>query len=174
MSLDSTVSNGCVEQDDAETCGNEAEFFGGVVGAVIDVDGFGDAAFVDGGLEAVEKVLGVVGRIEGAVGDDAGGVVDEADEIGFEGFAGGIADVGAVKGVALPEVVGMGFGEGEAGLGAGGVCGGEEFEVVDVAAEGVGGDLTALEETTLDAGAVDFLDVVFFTVEAGADLLDDF
>jgi len=71
-----TISNGCVEEDDAEAGADEAEFFGGVVGAVIDVDGFGDAAFVDGGLEAVEEVGGVVGLIEGTVGDDAGGSVD--------------------------------------------------------------------------------------------------
>ena len=34
--------------------------------------------------------------------------------------------------------------------------------------------MAALEEAALDAGAIDFLDVVGFTVEGGADLLDDF
>lgn len=97
------VSDGGVDEEGAEAGADEAEFFGGVVGAVVDVYGFGDAAFVEGGLEAVDEVCGVVRGIEGAVGDYAGGVVDEADEKGFGGFAFvACGDVGAVHGVALP------------------------------------------------------------------------
>lgn len=93
-------------------------------------------------MEAVDEVGGVVCGVEGAVGDDAGGVVDEADEEGFGGFAAvACGYVGAVHGVALPEVVGVGFGEGEAGFGGVGVAGFEEIVAVDEAAKGVGGDL---------------------------------
>jgi hypothetical protein len=170
-----TISDGGVDEDGAEPRADEAKFFGGVVGTVVDVDGFGDAAFVEGGLEAFEEVGGVICGVKGAVGDDAGGVVDEADEEGFGGVAFvAVGEVGAVHGVGLPEVVGVGFGEGEAGFGCCRITGLEEIEAVDDAAKGVGGDLGALEEATVDAGAVDFGDVVFFAVKAGHDLFDGF
>jgi hypothetical protein len=79
-----------------------------------------------------------------------------------------------VEGVGLPEVVGVGFGKGEAPLGCGVGEGFEEFVAVDVAVEGGAGDLFAAEESALDAGAVDGSDVVFFAVEGGEDLLDGF
>ena len=81
------------------------------------------------------------------MGDDAGGVVDEADEIGLDGFAAQAGvQIGAVEGVGLPEVVGVGFGKGEAGFGAVVAEGFEEVELFDDATEGVGGDLFAADE----------------------------
>ena len=71
FSLGSSIAHGCVDEDGAEARADEAEFFGGVVGAVVDVDGFGQAAFVEGGLEAFEEARGVVCRVKCAVGDDA-------------------------------------------------------------------------------------------------------
>ena len=56
--------------------------------------------------------------------------------------------------VALPEVVGVGFGEGEAGFGAGVTDGFEQFEIIDDTTDGVGCYLRTLEEALLDAGAV--------------------
>ena len=136
-----------MDEDGAEADADGGEFLGGVVGAVVHIDGLGHAAFVEGGLEGVDEAGGVVGRVKGAVGDDAGGVVDEADEIGLDGFAAQAGvQIGAVEGVGLPEVVGVGFGKGEAGFGAVVAEGFEEVELFDDATEGVGGDLFAADE----------------------------
>ena len=67
--------------------------------------------------------------------------------------------VGAVEAIGLPEVVGVGFGEGEAAFRTLGGVGLEEVEVVDHAAQGVGCDLAAMEVTLLDAGTVECLNV---------------
>lgn len=67
----SAVSDGGVDEDGAEARTDKAKFFGCVVGAVVDVYRFGDSAFVEGGLEAVDKVSGVVCGEEGTVSDDA-------------------------------------------------------------------------------------------------------
>jgi hypothetical protein len=119
FALGGTVSHRSVDEHGAEALADEGELLGGVVGAVVHIHGFGQAALVEGGLEAVDEVGGVVGVVEGAVGDDARGVVDEADEEGLDGLAtqAGV-EIRTVEGVALPHVVGVGFGEGEAGLGA--------------------------------------------------------
>ena len=159
-------AHGGVAEDGAEADADGGEFFRGVVGAVVHIDGLGYAAFVKGGLEGVDEAGGVVGFVKGAVGDDAGGVVDEADEIGFDGFAAQAGvQIGAVEGVGLPEVVGVGLGKGEAGFGAVVAEGGEKIELVDDAAEGVGGDLFAADEAAPDALAVNDGDVAGFAVE---------
>ena len=121
LAFGGTVSHRGVDEHGAEAGADEGEFLGGVVGAVVHIDGFGQAALVEGGLEAVDEVGGVVGVVEGTVGDDARGVVDEADEKGLDGLAtqAGV-EIRTVEGVALPDVVGVGFGEGETGLGAAG------------------------------------------------------
>lgn len=79
-----------------------------------------------------------------------------------------------MQGIALPEVVGRGFGEGEAYFGTGVIGGFEELVAVDDATEGVGGDPVALEDALLDAGAVYFLNVAFFPVKGGQNLVDGF
>ena len=66
------------------------------------------------------------------------------------------------------------LGEGEPCLGAGVVDGFEEFELVDSLAEGADRDQRALEQSPLDAGAVDLRDIVFFAVEGGQNLFDGF
>jgi len=60
-----------VDENGAEASADLGELFGGVVGAVISVDGFGDASFVEGVLEAFDEVFGVVVFEELGVGDDA-------------------------------------------------------------------------------------------------------
>jgi len=65
------VAYGCVDENGAEAGADLMEFFGGVVGAVVGVDGLGDATFVEGALEALDEVLGVVVIEELGVGDDA-------------------------------------------------------------------------------------------------------
>ncbi len=107
------------------------------------------------------------------MGDDAGGVVDEADEIGLDGFAAQAGvQIGAVEGVGLPEVVGVGFGKGEAGFGAVVAEGFEEVELFDDSTEGVGGDLFAADEAAADAFAIDDGDVAGLAVEGGQDGFD--
>lgn len=66
-----SIPNGCVDEDGAEAGADLVELFGRVVGAVVGVDGFGDAAFVEGILEAFDEVFGVVVFEELSVGDDA-------------------------------------------------------------------------------------------------------
>ena len=120
---------------------------------------------------------GGIRSVELAVWYDAGGVVDEAYQVGLAWF--GIdVQVGAVQGVGLPHVVGMGFGECQAGffdraLGQS-VDVVEQPECVDVTAKGVGGDSVATQMALLDAGAVNGFDVDGFAVERGHDFLDGF
>jgi len=71
FSFGGSVTHGGVDEDGAEAGADLVEFFGGVVGAVVGVDGFGNASFVEGVLEALDEVFGVVCVEELAVGDDA-------------------------------------------------------------------------------------------------------
>ena len=59
------ISGGC--QTDAD----HGELLRAVVRAVVHINRLGDAALVEGGLEAVDEVGGFVSRVEGAVGHDA-------------------------------------------------------------------------------------------------------
>lgn len=77
-----------------------------------------------------------------------------------------------MHGVALPEVISVCFGKGKARFGCSGIAGLEQFEAIDDATKGIGCDLGALEQTAVDTGAVDFGDIVFFSVKARHDLLD--
>ena len=65
------VAHGGVDENGAEADADLMEFLGGVVGAVVGVDGLGNAAFVEGVLEAFDEVFGVVVFEELGVGDDA-------------------------------------------------------------------------------------------------------
>jgi hypothetical protein len=175
FSFGRAVSHRSVDEHGADARADEGELLGNVVGAVVHIHGFGQAAFVEGGLEAVDEVGCVVGVIEGTVRDDTRGVVDKADEEGFLRF--GVEagfQMGPVQGVALPHVVGVCLGEGEAGFGAGVTDGFEQIEAVDDAAEGIGRYLRALEQALLDAGAIHFGNVVVFAMEGGQDLLNGF
>jgi len=69
------------------------------------------------------------------------------------------AEVGAVEGVALPEVVGVGFGKGEASFWEVGGVGFEELVFFNGAAKGIRGDLVAAEVALFDTGAVEGLNV---------------
>ena len=60
-----------MDEDGTEAGADLVEFFGRVIGAVVGVDGLRDAAFVEGVLEALNEMLGVVGVEELSVGDDA-------------------------------------------------------------------------------------------------------
>ncbi len=105
-------------------------------------------------------MFGVVGTEKFAVGDHAGGVVEEGNEEDLDWFAMVIkAQRGAVEGVALPKVVGVGFGEGEAALGEVAGVGFEKVVFVDSSAEGVGCDLVTAKVALFDAGAIEGLDV---------------
>ena len=56
FTLGGTVADGGVDENSAEADANLSELGGGVVGAVIDVNGFRHAAFVECGLEAVDEI----------------------------------------------------------------------------------------------------------------------
>lgn len=78
----------------------------------------------------------------------------------MDGFVvAGEAERGAVKGIGLPEVVGVGFCKGESALGEVGGVGFEEVVFFDGAAKGVGGDLVTSKVALFDAGAVEGLDI---------------
>lgn len=162
-----------MDEDGAESGTDLTELFGGVVGTVVGVDGLGNAAFVEGVLEAIDEVFGVVGVVESGVGDDAGGVVNEGDEVdllgdwSFGGIGlGEVAEVGPVQGVDLPEVVGVCLGKGEASSGLVALFRFEEVVFIDGTSEGIGCDLVAAQVALLDAGAVESL-----YVEGSAGLL---
>ena len=89
---------------------------------------------------------------------DAAGVVEKGDEFGLGVSVRG-ADVGPDEGVGLPHLVRMRLGEREATLGfVRGLWREEPVRLHDTA-EGVGGDLGALEQPVLDADAVEGGDV---------------
>ena len=174
LAFGGTVSNGSVDQHGAEAGADDAELFGGIVRTVVHIDRLGHSALVERGLEAVDEVGGVVGLIERAVRNDARSVVNEADEVGLDGLFESVGEVGTVQGVALPEIVGMGFGKGQARFGAGVVGGFEQIETVDVPAKSVRRDLGAPEQSLFNATPVNLGDVILFAVEGGQHLLDGF
>lgn len=158
-----SIAHGGVDEDGAEAGANLGELFGRIVGAVIGVDGFGDAPFEEGVLEATDEVEGVVFMIETSIGDDARGVIDEGDKKDFATrMVGGvrcatIAEVGAMKGIDLPEVVGMGFGKSEAALEGVFGLGFEEVEFFDGTPKSIGGDEVMAKVAFFEASAVDGL-----------------
>lgn len=160
LAFGSSVADGGVDEDGAEAGADLAELFGGVICPVVSVDRLWDPALIKGTLEAIDEVLGVIGIEELPVGDDAGGVIDEGDEEDLNGsVVAWEAEVGSVKGVALPEVVGVGLGEGEPPFGQVGRVGLEQVVFVDGASKGIDRDLVTPEVALLDAGAVEGLDV---------------
>ena len=64
-----------------------------------------------------------------------------------------------MEGVGLPEVVGMGFGEGEAAFWEIGGVGFEEVVFFDGAAKGVGSNSITTEVALFDTSAVEGLDI---------------
>lgn len=66
-----SVAHGGVEENGAEAGADLSKLFGFIVASVVGVDGFGDAPFIEGELEAVDEVFGVVGGVELTVWDDA-------------------------------------------------------------------------------------------------------
>ncbi len=137
-----TVPDRRVDQHGAEAGANDAELLGAIVRTVVHIDRLGQAALVEGGLEAVDEVGSVIRGVKGAMGDHTRSVVNEADEVGLDGWLPeSVGEVGTVQGVALPEVVGMGFGKGQPRLGAAVVGGFEQVEAHNVPAKGVRCDL---------------------------------
>lgn len=160
LAFGSPVPNGGVDEDGAEAGTDLAKLFGGVTCPVVSVDRLWDPTLIKSTLEAIDEVLGVIGIEELPVGDDAGGVIDEGDEEDLDGFVvSREAEVGAVEGVTLPEVVGVGLGEGEPPFGQVGRVRFEEVVFVDGAPESIDRDLITPEVALLDAGAVEGLDV---------------
>jgi len=180
FSFGGSVSHWGVDKNGAESLADVAELFGGVVGAVVGVDGFGDAAFVEGVLEAEDEGLGIVSGEELSVGNHSGGVVYKADEVNLCGFWRAFLgvfewEVGAVEGIDLPEVIGVGFSKGEAlFIGGNVVFGFEEIVCFDSAAKGGGGDLFFAEKAFFDAEAVKSGDVVSCIFEEGFGFFDGF
>ena len=56
FALGGAVADGGMAQDDAQSRADEGDFLGGVNGTVVDVELFGDAAFIEGVLSAVMRV----------------------------------------------------------------------------------------------------------------------
>ena len=158
-----SVAHGSMDEDGAESGADLGELFGRIVRAVVGVNSFGDAAFEEGVLETTDEVEGVVFVIEAGIGDDAGGVVDEGDKIDLAGrMLGGIgfaaeAKIGTVKGVNLPEVVGVSFGKSEATFGGAFGFRFEEVELFDGSSKGIGGNEVVAEMTFFKASSIDGL-----------------
>ena len=92
-----------VDQRDAELGTDQRELAGAVVGAVVDVEAFGDAAADQRLLEHRQERDGVFREGEGRVRDHPGSVVDEGDQIGFTAPAATVADADPVHHIAHPE-----------------------------------------------------------------------
>ena len=67
-------------QDDAEAGADLVDLLAGVNGAVVDVQGLRDAAFVEGAFERRDQVVRVLREEELAVGHHPAGIVDEGDQ----------------------------------------------------------------------------------------------
>jgi len=113
-----------------------------------------DAALVEGGAERFNEGLHIFSQEELAMTTDAGSIIQEGNQPGLYRRAVALK-IGAVEGVGLPHFVGMGFGEGQADLVGALRIGLEEFVLFDNAAEGVGRDLRAGQQTLLNAQAVE-------------------
>ena len=112
------------------------------------------AAFVEGGAEGFDERVHVFRREELAVTADARSVIQEGDEPGLHGRAVDL-DIRAVERVGLPHFIGVGLGKGQAVFVGAVPVGLEHFVLLDQAAEGVGGDLGAGQQTLLDAQPVE-------------------
>jgi len=99
-----------MNEDCADTTASQRDFFRGIVGAVINIHGPGDASFEDGILKTVDKIDCVIIRIKLAMWDDSGGVIDKANKVCSSRFAFDF-NVWADEGVALPEIIGVRFGK---------------------------------------------------------------
>jgi hypothetical protein len=171
LALGGAVAHGGVAEQGADAGADLVDLRGGVDGAVVHVEGLGEAAFVEGAAQAGDEVFGVLGEEELAVGDDAAGVVDEGDELGLGGAA-AVFEEGAEHRVHLPHFVGVLLGKGQAAL-VGGlvqrseqVVGAHEAEEAGLGA-GAGG-----EQAAFDATAVDHHFVMAGVAEVREDLFD--
>ncbi len=99
-------------------------------------------------------------------------VVEKRDQLGLH-LPGAVLDVGAKHRVGLPELIGVRFGERQTTLVFHFSVGLEQLVGLGHTAEGIRGDALALEQSPLDAGAVDGRHVGR-TAEAAAHLLDGF
>lgn len=137
-----TVAHRGVMKKTSDACADLDDFFGGIDGAVVDVEGLGNAAFIEGGAQGFDESVDVFVEEELAMATDAAGIVDEGDETGLS-WRTVVLDIRAKKGIGLPHFVGMCFGESEADFigGLGVVL--EHFVLLDETTEGVGSDLGA-------------------------------
>ena len=85
---------------------------------------------------------------------DRRSIVQEGDEAGLDGDAFD-PEVRAIKGVGLPQFIGVGLGESEAYLVGGLRFGPEHFVLVDQAVKGGAGHLGGGEQALLDAQAIE-------------------
>ena len=143
-----------------------------IVAAVVHIKALTETPFVECGLEGLEQGLRVITEKELAVADDAAGVVEKYDKLGLS-LASCVLHVGADHGVGLPELVGVRFGEGQPALALDIGVGFEQFVRFDDTSKRVGSKALALQQATLDAGAVDIGDVVA-AAKGGAHLFDGF
>jgi hypothetical protein len=148
---------------DAEAGADGVELVGAVDAALVDVDGEGAAVAQDGALEAVLHAGELLVPVELGMGDQAGMIVEESEEKGLTLPVGisGIREVGAVHGIALPQVAEMGALEAAVGLGAllGQELGGSRATARELAAErtwgeaGFGDGVGGIEGEDADDGA---------------------
>ncbi|MFM1945066.1 MAG: hypothetical protein RI897_4048 [Verrucomicrobiota bacterium] len=154
FSLGRAVAHGGVMEQAADAGADLDDFFGGVDGAVIDVEGLGNATFVEGGAKGLDERIHVLGEEELTVTTGPAGVIEESDEAGLRRRT-AVLDVWAKEGVGLPHLVGMSFGERQTDFVGGLGVALEHFVLFDQAAEGVGSDLSSREQSLLDAEAVE-------------------
>ena len=105
---------------DAQGGTDGVELLGGVDLALVDVDGQGAAVAQDGAFEAVLHARELLVPVELGVRDEAGVVVEEGKEknLALLVGVGRVGELGAVHGVALPQVAKVGALEAAVGLGA--------------------------------------------------------
>jgi hypothetical protein len=105
---------------DAQGSADGVQVLGGVDFGLVDVDGQGAAVAEDGALEAVLQAGELLVPVELGVGDEAGVIIEEGEEknLALVLGIGRIGKVGAVHGIALPQVTEVLAFETAVGLGA--------------------------------------------------------
>lgn len=166
-----TVSHRGVMEETANACADLNDFLRGIDGAVVDVKGLRNAAFIESRAQGFDESVDVFVEEELTVTTDAAGIVNESNESGL-GRGSVVADIRAKECVGLPHFVGVSFGEGEADFARSLGVVLEHFVLLDESAEGVGSDLCACEQTFLDRKAVKQSGGGVFAVSFGKDFAE--
>jgi len=153
FSLRRSVAHRRVMEQAADAGADLDDFPGRINGAVINVEGLRDAAFVKSGAQGFDERVHIFRKKELSVATNAAGIVEESDEPGLDrGTL--VLKARTNERVGLPHFIGMGLGESQADFVRAFGVGLEQLVLLDHAAEGGVGDLRAGEQPLFNTEAI--------------------